>query len=266
VIHIEGTATRSPLRPRHHPRPHRGRHVHGRRGRDRRRRAARGGARSTTSSRRPQAARGGRRDHARGPASGSARPGPCGVDVTTAPHPGFPTDMQAQIMVLMCLAGARASSARRSSRTASCTCPSSSAWAPDIEVRRQRRGRPPACRSALRRERDGDGPARERVARDRGPRRLRRDRGAPRVPPRSRLRAHGGEAQRARRRQHPIARRRCTSRAARWERAHSRCRRMLGRARPGGHRERSARWPCSRDQGWRGHGRGSIRSSNTLRS
>jgi UDP-N-acetylglucosamine 1-carboxyvinyltransferase len=26
------------------------------------------------------------------------------VDVTTAPHPGFPTDMQAQFMVLMCLA------------------------------------------------------------------------------------------------------------------------------------------------------------------
>jgi UDP-N-acetylglucosamine 1-carboxyvinyltransferase len=27
------------------------------------------------------------------------------VNVTTAPHPGFPTDMQAQFMVLMCLAG-----------------------------------------------------------------------------------------------------------------------------------------------------------------
>jgi UDP-N-acetylglucosamine 1-carboxyvinyltransferase len=27
------------------------------------------------------------------------------VDVTTAPHPGFPTDMQAQMMVLLCLAG-----------------------------------------------------------------------------------------------------------------------------------------------------------------
>ena len=26
------------------------------------------------------------------------------VDITTAPHPGFPTDMQAQLMVLMCLA------------------------------------------------------------------------------------------------------------------------------------------------------------------
>lgn len=30
------------------------------------------------------------------------------VDVTTAPHPGFPTDMQAQFMALMCLAEGRA--------------------------------------------------------------------------------------------------------------------------------------------------------------
>jgi UDP-N-acetylglucosamine 1-carboxyvinyltransferase len=29
---------------------------------------------------------------------------PRGVDITTAPYPGFPTDMQAQFMVLMCLA------------------------------------------------------------------------------------------------------------------------------------------------------------------
>ena len=29
------------------------------------------------------------------------------IDVTTAPHPGFPTDMQAQFMVLMCLAEGR---------------------------------------------------------------------------------------------------------------------------------------------------------------
>jgi UDP-N-acetylglucosamine 1-carboxyvinyltransferase len=29
---------------------------------------------------------------------------PRAVDVTTAPHPGFPTDMQAQLMVLMCIA------------------------------------------------------------------------------------------------------------------------------------------------------------------
>ncbi len=29
------------------------------------------------------------------------------VDVTTAPHPGFPTDMQAQFMALMCISGGR---------------------------------------------------------------------------------------------------------------------------------------------------------------
>jgi UDP-N-acetylglucosamine 1-carboxyvinyltransferase len=33
---------------------------------------------------------------------GSPRPRP--ADVRTAPHPGFPTDMQAQMMVLLCLA------------------------------------------------------------------------------------------------------------------------------------------------------------------
>jgi UDP-N-acetylglucosamine 1-carboxyvinyltransferase len=29
------------------------------------------------------------------------------VDITTAPHPGFPTDMQAQLMVLLCFATGR---------------------------------------------------------------------------------------------------------------------------------------------------------------
>ena len=29
------------------------------------------------------------------------------VDITTAPHPDFPTDMQAQLMLLMCLADGR---------------------------------------------------------------------------------------------------------------------------------------------------------------
>ena len=32
----------------------------------------------------------------------ASRPRP--VNITTAPHPGFPTDMQAQFMVLMCIA------------------------------------------------------------------------------------------------------------------------------------------------------------------
>jgi len=40
--------------------------------------------------------------------SGHARPFRP-AEVTTAPYPGFPTDMQAQLMVLMCLAGGRSS-------------------------------------------------------------------------------------------------------------------------------------------------------------
>ena len=44
------------------------------------------------------------------------------VDVTTDPFPGFPTDLQAQFMALMTRRTARRASARRSSRTASCTC------------------------------------------------------------------------------------------------------------------------------------------------
>ena len=37
----------------------------------------------------------------------SGKPRYKAVDITTAPHPGFPTDMQAQLMVLMCLAQGR---------------------------------------------------------------------------------------------------------------------------------------------------------------
>ncbi len=44
------------------------------------------------------------------------------VDVTTEPFPGFPTDLQAQLMGLMTAPRAPRASARPSSRTASCTC------------------------------------------------------------------------------------------------------------------------------------------------
>jgi UDP-N-acetylglucosamine 1-carboxyvinyltransferase len=37
----------------------------------------------------------------------SGKPPYKSIDVTTAPHPGFPTDMQAQFMVLMCMAQSR---------------------------------------------------------------------------------------------------------------------------------------------------------------
>ncbi|HVR20099.1 MAG TPA: UDP-N-acetylglucosamine 1-carboxyvinyltransferase [Polyangiaceae bacterium] len=42
-------------------------------------------------------------DHVRVTRLGALRP----CDVTTAPHPGFPTDMQAQLMALLCVAGGR---------------------------------------------------------------------------------------------------------------------------------------------------------------
>ena len=51
------------------------------------------------------------------------------TDIITQPHPGFPTDMQAQLMMLMCLADGRAASPKPCSRTDSCTSPSSTAWA-----------------------------------------------------------------------------------------------------------------------------------------
>jgi UDP-N-acetylglucosamine 1-carboxyvinyltransferase len=37
----------------------------------------------------------------------SGKPPYKACDITTAPHPGFPTDMQAQLMVLMCMARGR---------------------------------------------------------------------------------------------------------------------------------------------------------------
>lgn len=52
-----------------------------------------------------------------------------GVDVSTRPHPGFPTDMQAQIMALLCVARARASWRKPFSKTVSCTCRNWYAWA-----------------------------------------------------------------------------------------------------------------------------------------
>jgi len=47
---------------------------------------------------------------------------PRAVSLRTAPHPGFPTDMQAQFMPWTASPTASAASPRPSSRTASCTC------------------------------------------------------------------------------------------------------------------------------------------------
>ena len=85
----------------------------------------------------------GRRGGRRGRRPARARQGPIPpTDVTTQPLPGFPTDMQAQFMVLMSLARRPVGARRRpSSRTASCTCPSCRAWAPTSSSR----GGPRSC-------------------------------------------------------------------------------------------------------------------------
>jgi len=44
------------------------------------------------------------------------------VEVTTSPFPGFPTDLQAQLMALMTRAKELLTSPRPSSRTVSCMC------------------------------------------------------------------------------------------------------------------------------------------------
>ncbi len=60
---------------------------------------------------------------------------PKGVDLTTAPYPGFPTDMQAQ-MTARCSPPPRASASSRrpSSRSASCTCAELKRMGADIEL------------------------------------------------------------------------------------------------------------------------------------
>ena len=62
------------------------------------------------------------------------------VEVTTAPFPAFPTDLQAQLMALMTARAAPRTSSRRFSRTASCTCRSwrGSARASSSMARRRR--------------------------------------------------------------------------------------------------------------------------------
>ncbi len=67
-----------------------------------------------------------------GQPSACAAAGPLrAVNVTTAPHPGLPHRHAGPVPgAHVPSRAARASSARPSSRTASCTCPSCSAWAP----------------------------------------------------------------------------------------------------------------------------------------
>jgi hypothetical protein len=131
VIHIEG-ARACPGRPRHHAGPHRGRHLHG---------GAAASPAATCWSRAPRS-RTSRRSPPRCAArawTSSARARACVVvngplrsaDITTAPHPGFSHGHAGAVHGAdVPRAGHAASSPRPSSRTASCTCRSSTAWAP----------------------------------------------------------------------------------------------------------------------------------------
>ena len=76
------------------------------------------------------------------------------TDITTEEYPGFPTDMQAQFMALatQCRRHFK-SSPKTSSKTASCTCRNSTAWAPTSASRaalppsaaKPNSSRPPSC-------------------------------------------------------------------------------------------------------------------------
>jgi UDP-N-acetylglucosamine 1-carboxyvinyltransferase len=110
------------------------------------------------------------------------------VDITTAPHPGFPTDMQAQFMGSCASRRAPVAHHRDHLRE---PLHARARAAPHGRRHRRRRphgatcnGKPPLSG----RERDGDRSARQRLARHRRPGRRGRDRGAPRLPPRPRLR------------------------------------------------------------------------------
>ena len=120
------------------------------------------------------------------------------VDVTTQPFPGFPTDLQAQLMALMTRAGGTSritetifenrfmhvqELARLGARI------SLDGQNATIEGVDKLKGAPG----------DGDRPARLGVAGDRRARRRRRDDGQPRLSPRPRLRAAGRQARALRR-------------------------------------------------------------------
>ena len=134
TLTIQGVEALQGGHAQRHPRPHRDRHLrHGRGDDGGRRRAGRRPARAD---------RNGRRQPARRPASpwnkterglrvqrtnGALH----GVDVMTEPYPGFPTDLQAQMMALMTRAeGASMITETDLREAASCTCPSCRAWAP----------------------------------------------------------------------------------------------------------------------------------------
>ena len=122
-----------------------------------------------------------------------------GVDVMTEPYPGFPTDLQAQMMALMTRSEGASMITETVFESRFMHVPELSRMGANVTIHHESalvRGVPEAAR----RRSDGDRPARLGVARHRGARRRRRHHDQSRLSPRPRLRAAGGEARRLRRR------------------------------------------------------------------
>ena len=171
------------------------------RGRNHRRldRAGRGAARRHAGDH--QRARRGRPDRSNSPtrgmkvtADGPLKP----LAISTAPYPGFPTDMQAQFMAMLAVAEGQSFLEETIFENRYMHVPELRRMGADIEVH-GRSAIVKGGRAADRRAGDGDRPARLDEPGPRRPRRRGRDRGASRLPPRPRLRAARGEAERGRR-------------------------------------------------------------------
>ncbi len=122
-----------------------------------------------------------------------------GVDVMTEPYPGFPTDLQAQMMALMATAEGAAMITETIFENRFMHVPELNRMGANINVH----GASAMVRGVARLDRragDGDRPARLGLAGAGRARRRGRDRGQPRLPSRSRLRADRGKAGGLRRR------------------------------------------------------------------
>ncbi len=129
------------------------------------------------------------------------------VDIETDPYPGLATDLQAQFMALMTIADGESVIKRDHLREPLHARPG--AFPPRRRHHRPgRRGAGARGRKPRGRAGDGDRLARLGQPGDRRSGRARRDGGQPRLSPRSRLRAAGGEARRLRREGSALARRR----------------------------------------------------------
>ena len=116
-----------------------------------------------------------------------------GVNISTAPYPGFPTDMQAQFMAMLTVADGASLLTETIFENRFMHVPELARMGADVTVR----GRSAVVRgvgAAARRAGDGDRSARLDEPRPRRAGGRRRDGGQPRLSPRPRLRAAGGKA------------------------------------------------------------------------